>query len=109
MHSELPLAFKELESFVQEWALPKFSQRQGKRLRSSMTEIQAFYDAMMSRLSDAVEHLNQFPLDKMPLPEQQLLELCRSLANIGNCVALWHAPDQANAFAAARMEALLDD
>lgn len=108
MHSELPLAFRELESFVQEWALPTFSQRQGKRLRSSMTEIQAFYDAMMPRLGDAVEHLNRFLLDKMPLPELQLLELCLSLANIGNCVALWHAPDQANAFAAARMEALLD-
>lgn len=109
MLSELPLAFKELESFVPEWAVPTFSQRQGKRLRSSMTEIQAFYDAIMPRLSEAVEHLNQFPLDKMPLPERQLLELCRSLAHVGNCVALWRAPDQTNAFAAARMEALLDD
>lgn len=109
MDSELPVAFKELEGFVQEWAFPKFSQRQEKRLRSSMADIQAFYDAMMPRLSDAVEHLNRFPLDKMPLPERQLLELCLSLANIGNCVALWHAPDQANAFAAIRMEAMLDD
>jgi hypothetical protein len=109
MNSELPDTFKDLEIFVPEWALGKFSLRQEKRLRSTMFEIDAFYCALMPRLVEVVEHLNRFPLDQLPEPEQRLLELCLSLANIGNCVALWNAPDQTNAFAAARMEALLDN
>ncbi len=109
MPDQLPARFKDLEPYVSAWALPRFSLRQTKRLQSSMREIRDFYEAMMPRLNEVVEHLNNFELDEMPAPEQRLLELCLSLANIGNCVALWHAPDQVNAFAASRMEALLDD
>jgi len=109
MPENLPIGFSDLEPHVAAWALSRFSHRQTKRLQSSMTEIREFYEAMMPRLSAAVEHLNKFSLDQMPPAEQRLLELCLSLANVGNCVALWQAPDQSNAFAASRMEALLDD
>lgn len=108
MDALLPDAFRELESFVPAWALGRYSERTKKRVSSSMGEIRTFYGAMMPRLDEIIEHLNRFPLEDMPKPEQRLLELCLSLAQVGNCVTLWHAPDQQDAFAAARVETLLD-
>lgn len=108
MDAQLPDAFCELEGFVSSWALARYSERTKKRISSSMGDIRAFYNAMMPRLEEIIEHLNGFSLEDMPKPEQRLLELCLSLAQVGNCVTLWHAPDQQDAFAAARVETLLE-
>lgn len=108
MDAQLPDAFRELESFVPSWALGRYSERTKKRISSSMEDIRKFHGAMMPRLEEIIEHLNGFPLGGMPTPEQRLLELCLSLAQVGNCVTLWHAPDQQDAFAATRVETLLE-
>ena len=50
----LPPAFADLEPFTQ-WALPTEHERFAKRLASSMDELQAFYDAALPRLDDAVD------------------------------------------------------
>ena len=77
----LPPDFAELEAHS-DWALASEAARLQKRLSSSMEEIQAFYCAMLEQLESALEYLNGFPLEQMPEPEQRLLYMTLSLAEI---------------------------
>ena len=88
----LPSAFTELEPFV-DWSLDSEAERLQKRLASSMEEIQAFHCAMLGRIEEALEHLNGFPLDQMPEPEQRLLNMALSLAEVWVAVELYKRPD----------------
>ena len=88
----LPSAFAELEPFA-DWALDRESGRLEKRLASSMEEIRAFYSAMLERIEEALDHLNGFPLDELPEPEQRLMNLTLSLAEVWVAVELYKRPD----------------
>ena len=88
----LPSAFAELEPFAG-WSLGSESERLGKRLASSMEEIKAFYSAMLGRIEEALDYLNGFPLDKLPEPEQHLLNMTLSLAEVWVAVELYKRPD----------------
>ena len=52
----LPPDFADLEPFA-DWALPSEGERYGKRLASTMDELQAFYDAAFPRLQDSTDYL----------------------------------------------------
>lgn len=54
----LPAPFKELEPYL-DWALPSESQRLQKREASTLAEIREFYDAMLARFQDVIDHLRQ--------------------------------------------------
>lgn len=84
----LPRQFQDLEKFIP-WALPTERARNRKRLASDMDEIREFYDTMLARVEPALEYLNGFPIDAMPEPEQRLLELTFSLAEVANAVELF--------------------
>lgn len=88
----LPPTFAELEPFI-DWSLNSENERLEKRLTSSMEEIQAFYTAMLGRIEEALEYLNGFPLDQMPEPEQRLMNLTLSLAEVWVAVELYKRPD----------------
>ena len=88
----LPSGFPDLEPFA-DWALAGESDRLQKRLASSMEEIQGFYSAMLERVEDALQYLNGFPLDQMPEPEQRLLNMTLSLAEVWVAVELYKQPD----------------
>ncbi len=88
----LPSAFAELEPFS-DWSLDSETARLEKRLASSMEEIKAFYSAMLGRIEEALDHLNGFPLDRLPEPEQRLMNLALSLAEVWVAVELYKRPD----------------
>ncbi len=88
----LPSDFADLELFA-DWALANEADRLQKRLASSMEDIQAFHAAMLARVEDALEYLNGFPLDQLPQPEQRLLNLTLSLAEVWVAVELYKQPD----------------
>ncbi len=52
----LPSEFKELEPYARKWRLSTEDQRWAERLASSMSEIQAFYDAFEPRAEEAVAY-----------------------------------------------------
>lgn len=54
----LPAPFKDLERFL-EWALPTESQRLQKRETSTLADIREFYDAMLARFQDVIDHFRQ--------------------------------------------------
>jgi hypothetical protein len=89
--SALPPAFADLEAFA-EWALPTEHERFAKRLASSMDELQAFYDAALPRLDDAVEFLDQFELSALPDDASHLIWLYYSLMTVSFPVEVWRQP-----------------
>ena len=58
-----------------------------------MEDIQGFYSAMLERIEDALEYLNGFSLDELPEPEQRLLNMTLSLAEVWVAVELYKQPD----------------
>lgn len=88
----LPPAFADLEPFIG-WSLDSETARLEKRLASPMEEIHAFYSAMLGRVEEALEYLNGFPLEQLPEPEQRLLNMTLSLAEVWVAVELYKQPD----------------
>jgi len=91
MNTQLPSEFSDLEQFTP-WTLPTSVERNKRRVESSMSEINAFYNAMLPRLEKALAYLDQFSLEEMPQDAQRLLFLSLSLAEISMAVELFHEP-----------------
>jgi hypothetical protein len=98
---KLPGAFQDLEPFA-DWALPTERERMEAREAGSIEELQVFYDAMMERLPAIVEHLKQFPLDRMPEDSQRLLEMTLSLIEVSIATELYRRPEVIAGFDRAR-------
>ncbi len=88
----LPPQFSDLEPFVADWCLDSEPERYAKRLSSTMDEIQKFYDAIMPRAEEAIQYLEQFPLDALPDDALRLLKLLYSLILISFPVEIWRQP-----------------
>ncbi len=88
----LPPQFSELEAFA-DWALPTETARRQKRLNSSMDEIESFYRAVLPRLEEVLEYLNDFPLVNLKGPEKRLMDLTLSLAEVSAAMELYGRPD----------------
>lgn len=86
-----PAQFAELEPFA-DWALPSEYDRYGKRLASSMTELQAFYDAAFPRLEDGADYLRSVELDGISDEDRNLLWLFCSLVTASFPVEVWRQP-----------------
>jgi len=99
----LPDQFRDLNPFVGGWALATESERNKKRLSSTMEEIQGFYDALLSRMDEIIMYLNQYPLDEMPEEAKRLLYLALSFMEISTAVELFGEPDESGVFEAARL------
>ena len=96
----LPAEFASLEPYG-DWILATEPERYAKRLASTMDEMQAFYDAAFPELEKALEHLDQFPLDELPDPEANLLDLMKSLVMVSFPVEVWkqaRVPDSGAAY-----------
>ena len=103
-NSVLPSGFEDLESFVSEWALPLESQRNEKRISSTMDQLQAFYDAILPRMEELVRYLDQFPLDEMPEEATRLLYLAFSLMEIAMPVEVLGSPNMPDSVDDRRLE-----
>ena len=92
----LPSEFADLEPFAGKWSLATEAERWAERMSSTMPEMQAFYDASLPRVPDALAYCDQFPLDDMPDDAAHLLQLIYSFVIVSFPVELWgqpHVPD----------------
>jgi hypothetical protein len=87
----LPAEFADLEPFA-EWSLEFERERYGKRLASTMDELQAFYDAAFPRLEAATAYLEQFGMDDLPDDGKRLLWLFGALVTVSFPVEVWRQP-----------------
>ena len=90
----LPEAFEELESLASAgWCLGTETLRVAKRHSSSPAELRTFYDLMAPRLENVIGHLNQFDLHAFPEPEQHLMNLLLSMAEVTFAVEKFDADE----------------
>lgn len=87
----LPTEFADLERFS-DWCLPTEAQRYGKRLGASMTEMQAFYEAITDRAEEAISYCDKFSLDDMPEDVLHLMHLLYSMVTVSFPVECWKQP-----------------
>jgi hypothetical protein len=88
---KLPAEFAEFEPYL-DWALATEPERYAKRLASSMTEMQAFYDATFPRLNDVIEYCDKFSLDDLPDDARTLMHLMQSLVMVSFPIEAWKQP-----------------
>jgi hypothetical protein len=83
--TNLPAQFADLEPFAK-WS----TSSEGERIREietrSAEELQAFYNAVLPRLKDVIDYLNQFPLSNMPLGEMALFNLAKMMMEVATIV-----------------------
>jgi hypothetical protein len=87
----LPAEFADLEPYA-DWALATEAERYAKRLASSMTEMQAFYDAAFPRLEEVLTYLDKFELYDLPEAERSLLHMMQSLVTVSFPIEVWKQP-----------------
>ncbi len=87
----LPAEFADLEPYL-DWDLATEPERYAKRLASSMTEMQAFYDAAFPRLEDVIAYCDRFPLDELPEDARTLMHMMQSLINVSFPIEAWKQP-----------------
>jgi hypothetical protein len=89
----LPPKFAELEPWAGTWCLATEPERWAQRLRSSMQEMKAFYDAFFPRAEEAICFCDGFPLEGMPADAERLLQLLHSLLMVSYAVEVWRQPE----------------
>ena len=103
----LPPEFSQFEPYATTWCLATEPERWAQRLRSSMDEMQAFYDAFFPRAEQAIAYCERFPLDDMPANAERLLQLLHSLLMVSYAVEVWKQPEVING-GSARIDRILE-
>ena len=88
----LPSEFVDLEPFASTWCLATEPERWAQRLASTMDDLQAFYEACVSRVDDAIRYCDRFDLNDLPEDAARLLELLCSFALVSYPVEVWRQP-----------------
>jgi len=89
----LPAEFADLEPWAPTWCLATEPERWDLRLRTPMSDMQAFYDAVFPRAEAAIAYCDRFPLDDMPADAERLLQLVYSLLMVSYAVEVWKQPE----------------
>jgi hypothetical protein len=84
----LPTEFADLEPYL-DWDLATEPERYAKRLASSMTEMQAFYDVAFPRMDDVIAYCDKYSLDDLPVDAQTLMHIMQSLIMVSFPVEAW--------------------
>lgn len=92
MSAQKPEDFSELDGFVAVWGLPTMQGRIEKRLTSSLAELRAFHDAMLPRLPQIIDFLNQFPVNAIPAEYQPLANAALAMCDVDDPVNKWRSP-----------------
>jgi hypothetical protein len=90
---ELPKGFAALEPFTETWGkLESQEERYLQRQHSSMKELKTFYDAVAPRLDEIFDHLDKFPMEKLPEPEALLYRTTLGLTEVAMAIEVFNQP-----------------
>ncbi|MGQ7937609.1 hypothetical protein [Paraburkholderia sp. D1E] len=89
--NRLPEGFEDLEPFLEHWSTPTSHERWINRAATPYPEVVKFYDAMFARAEEATVYLEQFPLNEMPEPAQNLFRLLLALCHASVAVEMHQA------------------
>src|ERR1700677_559186 len=86
--NRLPAEFAGLEPYLY-WDLANEPERYAKRLRPSMSDVQAFYHVAFPRLNDVIAYCDKYPLDDLPEDAQTLMHMMQSLIMVSFPIEAW--------------------
>ncbi len=89
--NKLPTEFADLEPYL-DWDLATEPERYAKRLASTMTEMQGFYDVAFPRMNDMIAYCDQYPLDDLPGDAKTLMHMMQSLIMVSFPIEAWKQP-----------------
>jgi hypothetical protein len=89
--NRLPAGFEDLEPFLENWSAPTSHERWINRAATPYPEVVKFYDAMFARAEEATVYLEQFQLNEMPEPAQNLFRLLLALCHASVAVEMHQA------------------
>ncbi|AHG65225.1 hypothetical protein [Advenella mimigardefordensis] len=84
----LPEQFSSLNDYKQ-WALATETLRNDMRHRSSMQDIEAFSQAMLAQLDDALAYLDTFEQEPLPEQAQALMSMVLALAEVAPAIEFY--------------------
>ncbi|MBQ30771.1 MAG: hypothetical protein CL434_13385 [Acidimicrobiaceae bacterium] len=87
----LPDAFADLGSWM-EWSLPTMGERSAQRQACSISDLEAFYHAMLPRMADVLDFLAEMAPDDAPAEAMALLHLAHSFAEVAPAVECFGQP-----------------
>ncbi len=90
--SKLPADFSSLDAWSG-WVIPSEESRREKCAATSMDELRRFYDAMLESADSILEYLNSFPLDQLPVAEQNLFYLLQSFIEASVSIEMFEQPE----------------
>ena len=91
--ARLPEGFAELDHLVDDWSLATAFDRDAARGSSSPEERQALYDAFTPRLADALDLLDQTPLEQHDDAAKHLMRMALSYAHVAQAIEV-HGTDE---------------
>lgn len=94
---QLPKDFKDLEPWVDSWALPSQAARYERRRTSSMVELQAFYNALLPRMDAIIGYLTPTSPADFDARQNRLMNLALMFIEVAMAVELFHEPDETRA------------
>ena len=89
--------FSDLKPYIEIWGMETYEERLERRSDSTMEEILNFYYAIVPRIEEIIEILNQFPLKEIP---EELLPLANTVlaaVEVDGVVNGWKTPVQGGA------------
>jgi hypothetical protein len=89
---ELPNGFDELRCFVEVWALSGSMERWQRRISSRMSDIRAFYDAMLPRMDEIMTLLAKKEVKDLTAQERNLFYLALAFMDVGPAVEIYGTP-----------------
>ena len=85
--------FSELGPFIEKWGLETPHERLEHRSTATMSELTAFHEAIVPRLREIIEFLNQYPVDEIPEQHLPLAYAALAVCEVDDAVHMWKAPN----------------
>jgi len=101
--SMLPERFAALEPFAKYWAAASLSERDNRRLNSTVDQRKAFYDAAGDMAAEAMDYLDSKSFADYSEADHRLMDLMLALVHVTIAVEVQHEDEPIHARGARRM------
>ncbi len=85
--------FSELQEYINDWGHADAHQRLNKRTNADFSDLKKFYDAVVPRLGEIIEFLNQFPVDDIPEEFGPLAYMALAACEVDDPVNVWQSSE----------------
>ena len=90
---KLPKEFSKLSKYSCSWIYSTEVERNKFRVNCTLVELQDFYDAMMPRMEEIADFLNNYSLTELPRECSNLMELALMAMEVAPAVEYYNNPD----------------